>query len=294
MADQYYLNKAKYQWKVGLLTVIGLLILIAGYAWLRDSFTMNKYSTLQIRFPHAAGIEKGDAVTIRGVNSGRITDIKVIKDGVIITVQVKIDIPLTEGTTFQIHDSDLMGGKELEILPGESNTPLPSQAIYEGSSGASLAALVSKLTESMSGVDTTLNLLNRDNGILPTLQTTIANANQAVTGSEKDIRETLQQFRKSAAELHSLMEENRPYLRSTLSAAPAAMEKLSQSMDQINKVTAELNQVAGSLNNGQGTISKLIQDKELYDSLKNSATSLDSLISDVKKNPKRYFQIRVF
>jgi phospholipid/cholesterol/gamma-HCH transport system substrate-binding protein len=45
---------------------------------------------------------------------------------------------------------------------------------------------------------------------------------------------------------------------------------------------------------GEGTLGKLSSDDRLYESLTAAATSLDSLLVDLKANPGRYVTIEIF
>jgi len=42
------------------------------------------------------------------------------------------------------------------------------------------------------------------------------------------------------------------------------------------------------------SFNKIITEKELYEKLLKSAVSLDSLLIDIKKNPGKYFKVKVF
>ena len=66
---------------------------------------------------------------------------------------------------------------------------------------------------------------------------------------------------------------------------------------EINKTTELLDSTLGELtllldniNNGDGTISKIIQDKDLYDVINKTLDSIKSLMEDIEKNPKKYIK----
>jgi phospholipid/cholesterol/gamma-HCH transport system substrate-binding protein len=43
-----------------------------------------------------------------------------------------------------------------------------------------------------------------------------------------------------------------------------------------------------------GTVKRLVKDRKLYDNLVKTLADLDSLVSDVKKNPQKYIHVSVF
>jgi phospholipid/cholesterol/gamma-HCH transport system substrate-binding protein len=61
-----------------------------------------------------------------------------------------------------------------------------------------------------------------------------------------------------------------------------------------NKVLDDMQAVLNKVNSGEGTIGMLINDDSLYLELNRSATALDSLLNDIKKNPKRYVRFSLF
>jgi len=48
------------------------------------------------------------------------------------------------------------------------------------------------------------------------------------------------------------------------------------------------------INSSEGSLGLLINNKSLYDNLDKSTKELSELITDIKKNPKKYFEVSVF
>jgi phospholipid/cholesterol/gamma-HCH transport system substrate-binding protein len=63
--------------------------------------------------------------------------------------------------------------------------------------------------------------------------------------------------------------------------------------DRINSMTSRLDQLTASLNQGQGTAGQLLHDKQLYDNMNAAASELRGLVSDIRKDPKKYLNVRV-
>ena len=49
-----------------------------------------------------------------------------------------------------------------------------------------------------------------------------------------------------------------------------------------------------AVNSGRGTLGKMVNDRALYQQSDLLVRELRSLVADVKKDPKRYFSVRVF
>lgn len=63
--------------------------------------------------------------------------------------------------------------------------------------------------------------------------------------------------------------------------------------NRLNSLADRLDQVATRLNQGQGTAGQLLQDKALYDNMNSAVAELRNLISDIRKDPRKYLQVKV-
>lgn len=63
--------------------------------------------------------------------------------------------------------------------------------------------------------------------------------------------------------------------------------------NRINSVTTRLDDLVTKLNDGQGTAGQLLKDKQLYENMNKTVVALDDLIAAIKKDPKRYLNVKV-
>ena len=63
--------------------------------------------------------------------------------------------------------------------------------------------------------------------------------------------------------------------------------------DRINAITERLDKLIGAVQGGQGTAGQLVTDKQLYDNMNGAATELRSLLADIRKDPKKFLNVRV-
>ncbi len=55
-----------------------------------------------------------------------------------------------------------------------------------------------------------------------------------------------------------------------------------------------LDSVAAQLENGNGSAGKLLNDPALYDNARALLARMDSLMADLKRNPKKYINLKIF
>ena len=97
-----------------------------------------------------------------------------------------------------------------------------------------------------------------------------------------------------SSELKSLVKENKDKLKSTVDNFASASAKLDSITTNLEDVSFSLKNFTQKIERGEGTLGKLVQDSSLYLDLKKTTQDLDSLILDIKKNPKRYLKFELF
>lgn len=120
--------------KIGIFAVSGLLLLVFGWAYLRE-FSMSTQQKLTVVFDDVAGLIKGSFVRVNGLRVGRIDKLtldtkenKVLADARIQIPNIKVPID----SRFYIRTSGYVGDKYLDIALGKSEEYLSDNAIIPG------------------------------------------------------------------------------------------------------------------------------------------------------------------
>src|SRR6185312_10739618 len=78
---------------------------------------------------------------------------------------------------------------------------------------------------------------------------------------------------------------------SNLRTASGNMNSLTLSLDSTGRA---LNRIVAKVDSGNGSAAKLVNDPALYNDVHSLLGRMDSLVADIKKNPKRYINVKVF
>ena len=62
---------------------------------------------------------------------------------------------------------------------------------------------------------------------------------------------------------------------------------------RLDSVSSRLDTVLQNLNDGQGTAGQLLHDKQLYENMNQTVTEMRALIAEIKKDPKKYLNVKV-
>lgn len=89
--------------------------------------------------------------------------------------------------------------------------------------------------------------------------------------------------------------KNLTAISSDLAAATAELKKmpLDSTLANVHQITASLEQLTSKLNSKESSAGMLLTDPQLYNNLVKATASVDSLLVDIKRNPKRYISIKL-
>jgi phospholipid/cholesterol/gamma-HCH transport system substrate-binding protein len=66
-----------------------------------------------------------------------------------------------------------------------------------------------------------------------------------------------------------------------------------QLFDRFNMLAGRIEKLAANLESGQGSAGQFLQNKQLYENMNGAASELKALIAEIKKDPKKYLNVRV-
>ena len=112
--------------KVGILTVVALMILIFTVLWIKGR-TLSAGERIEVVFHDVNGIRPGSGVQMMGLRIGQIEEITPVINGKDSYVKVKFvitekDVEIPTASTISIQQSGLIGEQFLEVMPPKAKT----------------------------------------------------------------------------------------------------------------------------------------------------------------------------
>ena len=74
---------------------------------------------------------------------------------------------------------------------------------------------------------------------------------------------------------------------------PALFNRMNDLTGRLSDLTIRLNELTTRLNSGEGTMGALLKDKQLYENMNGAVNDIRSLMTEIKRDPKRYLNVRV-
>ncbi len=270
-------DQSKTEIKVGIMVVAGALLFLWVLGWAKNfSFNANdKY--LDIKFPTVAGLELGDPVTVNGVRKGSVDDFKIESEDVIVKVKLDKDVDLRKNAEFSVSMLDLMGGKKVNISPGDAPETLDYDNIQQGRFNADIPGVMSmlgKMQEDLNGtikdVKVTLTSLNNyltDKQLNENIKSSISNLkdlthklNTLIDRNQADLRKITSNTVELTNDAKELIQNNKESIQGSISGLNSVVQKSDSLLYKLNSLVDE---TTARKNN----LGKLLYDENLYNDL---------------------------
>lgn len=290
---------------VGAFVLVGIIAILIALFTLTDPALFRGRYIVSTVVQDAGGVRRGDPVQMRGVNIGRITKFTMVPNGVRIRLELEGGYSVPSDSHVVLKSSGLLGGMVAEIVPGTSSEPVAGGGSLPGATEAGGLGNVGALT-------------NKADTLLLRAQELLSPVNVSNLGATtEEVRAGTAQLRQLLTATRDLIAEERSSLTATLNnmrvvsaglaeAKPGAQitqlsarmdsltAALGASADRLSAASGSLQVVLGRMERGEGTLGKLSKDDALYDNLTAASANLNLLVEDIRQNPKKYINVKVF
>jgi phospholipid/cholesterol/gamma-HCH transport system substrate-binding protein len=296
--------------KVALFTIVSLVLLYFGFQFLKGADFLTRTNRFYADYDNVEGLTISNPVILNGLSVGRVSAIKLQTDSsgrYVMRVEMEIDkkITLGDSSVATLGDNGLLGGKAILLTLGRTNPEKPlasgsnlrtakagglmSKAEPLANKVDSIALKFNKLLDELQGAGTKINdMLGSLAGLAENTNGMIGENRVALKTTLANFQELSRSFVDTEKQLKALM------VKSNNFADKLNAMELQESVANANKALASLNETLQKANNPDGTMGALMQDRALYDNLKNLSESLDKLAEDLRENPRRYINVSVF
>ncbi|HOJ18887.1 MAG TPA: MlaD family protein [Ignavibacteriaceae bacterium] len=289
-------NQKKTELKVGITIFFALLVLMLIIAWAKNISISAARTHFDIRFANASGLEVGDNVTVNGVRKGNVDNIRVNGESVIVTVAIESDIKIREDAKFYIGMLDLMGGKKVEIIQGNSGKELDYGKLHTGtylmdisSAMASMGSLtedvpklISKINETLDGINSIVNNQEVRNNLVTSL-------NNLSTISQ-DLRILIQNNDKKIESLltntNDLVNNSNEFLKKNSKGIESSLQNIEGLLVKADTLISGVTGLLNDTKSGENNLGKLLYDKELYKEIETTVKTLKELTTILNEQLK--------
>jgi phospholipid/cholesterol/gamma-HCH transport system substrate-binding protein len=263
------------QMKVGLFFFIGLLILGVFTLFVGNIYVFQSGFEFDILFDQAAGLKRGDAVRVSGVEMGKVKDLRLDSQTGKVKVTVKLKEPIDVWLDYraEIAEFSMVGGRYIAIMPGTPGTrkadlgkPLTGRVAPGGLEEfgrvvrdtepqlrAALVGFRQLMDDLREGTGTASRFL-KDPALYDDARMTLKDARGAID----DMRKLTDGVAQGKGTVGKLLTDEQVY-------------------NDIREMTASVKATIQKLEGGQGTVGKLLTDDNLYKELRSVSADLKQI-----------------
>ncbi len=288
---------------IGGSVIVTLLILFFGIDYLKGINVFKAANYYYASYTNVAGLAQSAPVTVNGFKVGLVREVEYEYDNpghvrVELSLDRKLKVP--KGTK-AVLVTDMLGTASIELkmaahpdyhdvgdkLIGENATGLMDNVTNDIL--PSVTAMIPKIDSLLTAVTTVVsdpaiaNSTKRLEKIMTNLEASsasLARVMASMPAIATDAKTTMENVKNITGNLEGVSDQ--------LKTMP-----VDSIMRNVYLISTTLNDMTHKLNDPDSSLGLLMNDSGLYDNLNNAAASLDSLLQDVKKNPKRYISIKL-
>ncbi|MHC4513621.1 MAG: MlaD family protein [Planctomycetota bacterium] len=267
------MDKVKRDAVLGLVFFCGLTLLLVATATL-GNFSIDQRQEETLFFPNAGGLRKGDPVLVLGTRYGQVLDIGVDQrhptHRVKVLVQFEGDVEFRRDAKFQISDANMLGGKQLEIDPGQDMSAMwPTDDLKLGETRGNPLVTIGRqfdddqLREAIGGINEFFKTLNEDGGSVQKLLT------------ETDLYDKAIKFLDS-------LQKTADALATTEGVAGKLIHD-QQMGHNVDRIIKNFDEVVAKVNSGHGPLGAIIHDEKMEQDIKAIADDVAKIAKDTRE-----------
>src|SRR6185437_2970731 len=216
----------------------------------------------------------GAPVWVSGAAVGYVSDVQFRPDGSLLTqLRITSDQPIPKPSPATVVPNGIFGDVAVNFTPQPSGTRyVEGDTVVSGPAAAGIAQLTAKADSITTSVTALTSAMNKE---------------LVAGGGLADLRQTLAGTNKLMAQLSAIATVQSAQLTATMTS----LRRATPSVDSTGRA---LNRIVAKVDSGNGSAAKLVNDPALYNDVHSLLGRMDSLVADIKKNPKRYINVKVF
>lgn len=295
------MSKLSKEFKIGIAFVLALFLLYFGISFLKGVNIFKPSNSYVVVFDDVTGLTKSTPVTVNGFNIGLVSDIKLDAENptkILTYINLQKDIKIPKGSKLFL-DVSALGNSSLMLEFNQSSTDYlhPTDTIY----GVRKAGLMDTAGEFVPQLG---NLIPKIDSILTGIQLLVNNP--ALNESLTNVNLITSELASSSKQLNLLlnnMNKDVPMMTNNLKSITNDLSETTKQLNQIDLAAASqsigstlknIENLSSKLNSKDNSVGLLLNDRQLYDSLNITISNASLLLKDVKENPQRYINVKVF
>ena len=292
---------------VGVFLIAAVAIGLLGTLWLVRGGLTSGYP-LYAKFAWGQNLKPGQPVLLAGVNVGGVRDVKLRNDGYLdVILRVNDDVKVPKNSLASVKPIGIFGDAAIALTPKGPSTVAfnAGDTVPVGPAETDIQQIQNRVDSIGITVHTMLKTLNDElivAGGIRDMRKSLANAallsanatrlslqlTAIATEQNRNLTAVMASFRRAASAVDSAA------IDSTLKNFRTSSASLTRIAANLDSTSKRANALLAGIERGEGTVGKFMKDTLLYRDLRGLVTQADSVLADLKANPMKYINLRIF
>jgi phospholipid/cholesterol/gamma-HCH transport system substrate-binding protein len=293
--------------KTAVLVISSILLFYWGYNFLKGKNLFDTSKKIYVVYDSVEGLEPSSSVKLKGVTVGRVNSYNFLDNKkVLVELSITSNYPISKSSVAELVGSSPLGGKEIIIIPNDSDNQLAESGDYLKSS--TKLGLTDALAEQMVPLkDKIEKLLDNANVLFAGVNEVLDDkAKSDLKNSLSELNKTMTEFSGVSKSINELLSKNKTKLDGTLTNLDKTVANFAtisdslssanfgQTVKNLEKTLANVDKLLADMEQGNGTMGKLMKDEAMYNNFTKASKELELLLQDLRLNPTRYINVSVF
>lgn len=295
------MDKVTKEIKIGIAFIIAIFLLYFGISFLRGINIFKPANSFNVVFSDVTGLTAATPITVNGLEVGRVYSIKLDENNskrVLTKINMNKDMKIPVDSKFVL-DVQMLGGAvilldmnyDTDEYYTDTDTIMGTR--HKGTMDAAgdlipkFANLIPKLDSILSGIQTLVN----DSSLIKS------------TSNVHAITSDLAQSTQALNVMLTTLNKDVPIITSNLATSTDNLSKLSEDLktmdlastyQSVDSTMKNIQHLSSKLTTKDNTVGLFLNDRQMYDSINQAVSNASLLLKDVKENPQRYINVKVF
>lgn len=290
--------KISNEFKIGFWAIVAIIVMFYGIRYLKGINSFKEGQFYYLNCDKVDGLAVSSHVKLNGLKVGMVRSMEYDQKNKTVLVLLNLyDTDLKIPTDSRVFvQSELLGTSDVILDMGDATTFFqPWDTIMAPAATAGLLEKADPIIEQV-------------NALMPKIDTLISGINVLVNESKMQesllqINTLTQHLNSTVNQLNQLLRNDVPGIMNNLESATANLDTITtqakeadikQLLTSTNETIQTANSLLKQMQSQDGSVGKLLNSDEVYEQLNRTIADVDSLINDIKANPKKYIHIKVF
>ncbi|HEY9563030.1 MAG TPA: MlaD family protein [Nocardioides sp.] len=245
------------------LSAVGIVYVTANYLGLVDR-VLGRGITVHATLPNSGGLFVGSEVTYRGAKVGKVSDMKVTKEGLLVDMKIEDGYRIPKDSPVQVHNLSAVGEQYIDFLPEDGDGPYADEGYTFRGTKDSLPV---GEDEVLIKLDAFVNSVDKDN---------LSSFIKELGAMFKDTGRPLQKLIDSGSEFIDVASAHTQETIKLLDTGLKVLETQQGQSENIKAFSRDLASLTEVLKNKDGDLRKILQ------LTPEAATEIDGLLQDLE------------